>query len=81
MCQAGRGSVVMAHEISHGLIRHRLGLLRGIRLPDWVDEGYCDYLVHESSFPEAEGLRLMASGQSHPSSAFRYEAQTSELSD
>lgn len=65
-------SSVVAHEISHGLIRHRLGLLRGIRLPDWVAEGYCDYVARESSFPEAEGLRLFASGQSHPSMSYRY---------
>jgi len=65
-------SSVVAHEITHGLIRHRLGVLRGIRLPDWVAEGYCDYIARESSFPEAEGLRLFASGQSHPSMSFRY---------
>jgi hypothetical protein len=65
-------SAVIAHEITHGLIRHRLGLLRGIRLPDWVAEGYCDYVARESSFPEAEGLRLFAAAQNHPSTSFRY---------
>lgn len=65
-------SSVAAHEITHGLIRHRLGLLRGIRLPSWVAEGYCDFVARESSFPEAEGLRLFASGQSHPSMSYRY---------
>ena len=65
-------SSVVAHEITHGLIRHRLGLVRGIRLPAWVDEGYCDYVARESSFPEADGLRLLASGQSHPSMSYRY---------
>jgi len=65
-------SSVVAHEITHGLIRHRLGLVRGRRLPAWVDEGYCDYVAHESSFPEADGLRLFASGQSHPSMSYRY---------
>jgi hypothetical protein len=65
-------SSVVAHEITHGLIRHRLGLWHGIRLPDWVAEGYCDYVARESSFPETEGLRLFASGQSHPSMSYRY---------
>lgn len=65
-------SAVMAHEITHGLIRHRLGLLRGILLPDWLDEGYADYVARESSFPEAEGLRRMVSGERHPSPAYRY---------
>lgn len=65
-------SGVIAHEITHGLIRRRLGLWRGLRLSDWVSEGYCDHAAQESSFPEAEGLRLMASGQSHPSPSYRY---------
>ncbi len=50
-------SAVAAHEITHGLIRHRVGLLHS--LPTWVVEGYCDYVARESSFPEAEGLRLL----------------------
>ena len=65
-------SAVMAHEITHGLIRHRLGPLRSIRLPDWVAEGYCDYIAHESSFPEAKGLRLFATGQDQRSMSYRY---------
>lgn len=65
-------SSVMAHEITHGLIRHRLGIVRGVLLPDWVDEGYADYVARESSFPEAEGLRLFAAGQHDSSPAYRY---------
>jgi hypothetical protein len=65
-------SSVIAHEITHGLIRHRLGLMRGILLPDWVDEGYAEYVAGESSFPEAEGLRRLTSGERDPSPAYRY---------
>jgi len=65
-------SAVVAHEITHGLIRHRLGLVNSIRLPDWVAEGYCDYVARESSFPEEDGLRLFVSGQKHPSMSYRY---------
>lgn len=65
-------SSVVAHEISHGLIRQRLGLVRAMRLPDWVAEGYCDYVARESSFPEAEGLRLFAAGVRDPSMSYRY---------
>lgn len=65
-------SSVMAHEITHGLIRHRLGQWRGTLLPDWVDEGYCEYVARESSFPEAEGLRRFAAAEVHPSPAYRY---------
>ena len=45
-------SSVIAHEITHGLIRNRLGLLRGLRLAEWENEGYCDFVAQESSFPE-----------------------------
>jgi hypothetical protein len=65
-------SSVMAHEIAHGLIRRRVGLWTALRLPDWVVEGYCDFVGQGSSFPETEGCRLMAEGNDHPSSAFRY---------
>lgn len=63
-------SAVAAHEITHGLIRHKIGLLS--RLPTWITEGYCDYVARESSFPEAVGLRLLAAGQQDPSGSFRY---------
>jgi hypothetical protein len=65
-------SAVMAHEITHGLIRRRQGLFRAILIPDWVAEGYCDYVAQESSFPEAEGLRRLTAYDDHPSMAYRY---------
>ncbi len=63
-------SAVAAHEITHGLIRHRVGLFHS--LPTWVVEGYCDYVACESSFPNAKGLHLLATGQQHPSGSFQY---------
>jgi hypothetical protein len=63
-------SAVAAHEITHGLIRHRVRLLHS--LPTWIVEGYCDYVARESSFPEVEGLRLLSTGKQHPSGSFRY---------
>ena len=63
---------VIAHEITHGLIRHRLGQWRAIRLPEWVVEGYCDTIARSSSFPEAQGRRMLATGQTSPSASFRY---------
>ena len=65
-------STVIAHEITHGLIRHRLGCWRGIVLPSWIAEGYCDYVARESSFPDAKGRQLMVAGGSDPSASFRY---------
>jgi hypothetical protein len=52
------------------MLRKHVGLFS--RIPRWLSEGYCDYLAGDSSFPEREGDRLLASGQTHPSGAFRY---------
>ena len=65
-------SSVAAHEITHGLIRHRLGLIRGSSLSAWVAEGYCDYVARESSFPEDEGLRNLREGKEDASTSFSY---------
>ncbi len=65
-------SGVIAHEITHGLIRHRLGWWRGVRLPMWVAEGYCDYVARDGSFPAAEGRRLLAEDRIDPTPSFRY---------
>jgi hypothetical protein len=67
-----RLSAVIAHEIVHHLIKERLGLVQSLRVPTWVAEGYCDYVVNESSFPETEGTRLIAEGKSDPSHSFEY---------
>jgi hypothetical protein len=65
-------SSVVAHEITHGLIRKRIGIIRALLLPDWIAEGYCEYVARESTLGESEGLALMqASGQSD-SGVYRY---------
>lgn len=65
-------SSVAAHEITHGLIRHRLGLLKGVLLAKWVDEGYSDYVSQESSFPEEKGIQYLREGTDDPSRSFQY---------
>ena len=61
-----------AHEITHDLIRHRLGLIGDFRLASWVREGYPDYVARESSFPEEEGFRNLREGNEVLSGSFRY---------
>jgi hypothetical protein len=65
-------SSTAAHEITHDLIRHRLGLIGDIRLASWVREGYPDYVAHESSFPEEEGIRNLREGKELSSGSFQY---------
>lgn len=65
-------SGVVAHEITHNLIRRRLGLIRGMLLPRWVNEGYSDYVAQESSFPADEGFRRLREGEEETSGSFQY---------
>lgn len=65
-------SGVVAHEITHRLIRARVGLARWLGLESWIVEGYSDYIAGESSFPESDGLALLAEGRSDPSKSFQY---------
>lgn len=62
----------IAHEVAHGLIRRRLGLVRAARLPAWIAEGYPEYVAGSGTMPEAEGRRLLAAGAELDSSAFLY---------
>lgn len=40
----------IAHEIAHSLTCERLGAWRFFRLPDWLREGYADYLGRGSVY-------------------------------
>ena len=44
----------IAHEITHQLTGHALGPLRYARLPQWVREGYADYVGKGGSFQYEE---------------------------
>jgi hypothetical protein len=65
-------SGTLAHEATHTIIWHRYGTLAAMRLPPWKEEGLCDYVAGESTFPEAEGLRILAEGRDDPSASFFY---------
>ena len=62
----------LLHETVHLAWAHELGWLRSRRLTWWKKEGYPEYVVGTSSFPEPEGLELLRAGESAPSSSFRY---------
>lgn len=51
-------SGVIAHEVTHNLIREKFGLLNSLTsLPNWKDEGYCEYVAGEGTLSFEEGLR------------------------
>jgi hypothetical protein len=62
-------SGVIAHEITHALLRQTPG---GRGLPTWKEEGYADYIAGESTFDYACGVELLKAGEHDPSPAFRY---------
>lgn len=51
-------SGVIAHEKCHGLERRRFGLSVDWRKPQWLREGYCDYVALESTLSDAQAQRL-----------------------
>jgi len=50
-------SGVVAHEITHLLVRRRYGTISSITMPTWKVEGYCEYIARESTIPLDEGMR------------------------
>lgn len=63
---------VLAHESMHQIMASDLGLLAYLRLPTWKNEGYCEYVAGDPSFDAIRGQKLVRSGKSHRSHAFRY---------
>lgn len=66
-------SGVIAHETVHSLLENKLGLLKYKLLPSWKNEGYCDFIVNESSFNEQKGLTDICNDEVNSESAsFKY---------
>jgi hypothetical protein len=51
-------SGVMAHEVTHLLIRERYGSIAAAMVPTWKNEGYCEYIAQDTTIPFDEGIRL-----------------------
>jgi hypothetical protein len=60
-------SGVLAHETCHGMERRRFGVLKSdVQAPEWLREGYCDYVAQESTLSDAEAAKLKAEGRTSP---------------
>lgn len=57
---------IVAHETTHGMIRHRYGFYADALYPTWLTEGYCDFVAGESTLTAADVARLEAAGTDHP---------------
>lgn len=63
---------VASHEICHVMIRRAFGLWTAYSSPKWLNEGYCDHIARESTFPEEEGDDLLSQGKEAEISSFKY---------
>ncbi len=59
-------SGMIAHEMTHGLIRSHFGLIAAQRAPRQLVEGYCDYVAGRGSLSDAEAERLITTRTDHP---------------
>lgn len=55
------GSIV--HEVTHSLIRSRVGFFADRKIPSWFKEGYCDMIAHDSLIDSDSGLDMLLSGK------------------
>jgi len=55
-------SEVIAHEITHALVRQHVGWLALRQLPDWIEEGYCEYIANGSALDPQVGAALLRAG-------------------
>jgi hypothetical protein len=63
---------VVVHEAGHILLRDHFGVLAAWKLPTWLQEGYCEMLAGESSFPEGVGDSVIAREENDGSMSFKY---------
>jgi hypothetical protein len=73
-------SGAIAHEMTHGAIRRHFGVLADVRYPQWLREGFCDYVAGGSTLSDAEAMTLSLTDPYHSALAYwrglkRVEAQ------
>lgn len=64
---------VIEHELTHTYLREKLGWFHfQFLLPNWKNEGYCDYISNGGSFPIQKGIELLKNDQTDDSHSFEY---------
>ncbi|MGI9036298.1 MAG: hypothetical protein ACR2GD_09700 [Pyrinomonadaceae bacterium] len=77
-------SGVIAHEVTHNLVRRKFGLLNSfVSLPKWKDEGYSEYVTGETTLSFDEGVQLWKENQADDSkyNYFKYQQMVKYLLD
>jgi hypothetical protein len=64
-------SGVIAHEVTHLLVRKKFGYLRNLTFPAWKREGYCEYVAGGTLLDHETGARMW---KEHPDNdtGYRY---------
>lgn len=77
-------SGVIAHEVTHNLIRKKFGLINSFTsLPNWKDEGYCEYVAGDGTLSFEEGSRRWKENPDNDSkyAYFKYHQMVKYLLD
>lgn len=77
-------SNVIAHEVTHLLIQHKIGLIKSFgSLPRWKAEGYCEYVAVETTIGFEEGVRRWKANPNDDSRYlyFKYQQMVKYLLD
>ena len=77
-------SGVIAHEVTHNLIRKKFGLINSFAsLPSWKDEGYCEYVAGDTTLSFEEGRRRWKENPNEDSkyAYFKYHQMVKYLLD
>ncbi len=71
-------SSVIAHEITHGVLRHHFGAIAMMGQPRWRVEGYCDHIAQESALTAEEVALIESRGEDHPALLYFHGRQRVE---
>ncbi|HEY5883813.1 MAG TPA: hypothetical protein VIT88_03960 [Pyrinomonadaceae bacterium] len=63
-------SGVVAHEVTHLLVKEKFGYWRNLTMPSWKKEGYAEYVAGGSTLPYETGVKMW---KSNPSDGTGYQ--------
>ena len=65
-------SGTIAHETIHVALNADPRGIKSSSLPSWLEEGYCDYVANETSYPFDEGVSRLLTDSSKTDVSFQY---------
>ena len=68
-------SNTLAHEITHSYIYDYLGPKAEIKLPNWIKEGYCEYIGQGDAIDSKEGFKHLLEGDTHMLGLFYFRSR------